>query len=450
MFPYNLPKKLISFLLLSLSLIFAQDSTDVDFKVSIDYSRFSIDGGVYLDIYFMIPQAVFTYNQVEDGLEAKVFFQTALVQNDLVPYDPDQWSRTYHAPNRQAINKLPWVPDISKFYVQPGEYTLQIDIVDIISKKQQTIRKPVTLELFPSDELNISDITIAAQLVKAKTENEFTKYGYDVVPNSQRTFTAAAPMMYYFLEAYGFSGTGTYKIQTQVLSLNGELVQDFPIRTKDLPGTSVVEWGGVNTAGLSSGIYKLSVNITDDATLATANQKRTFYILRDTGGKQEELKSEDEYEGLSASQINDIYRVVSIIMDKNEKRLYSKSDDVGKRNILTSFWDRRDPNPETSINEFKQEFYKRVQVANRDFGSDSEAGWSTDRGRILIKYGQPSDIERQQSSIGQKPLITWQYYEIEGGVQFIFVDRTGYGNFQLVHSSARDEVQDPDWQRYLK
>ncbi|MBT3229254.1 MAG: GWxTD domain-containing protein [Candidatus Marinimicrobia bacterium] len=450
MYQFNLLKRLSYFLLLSLSLSFAQEEAEVDFRVSLDYSRFSIEGGVYLDVYLMIPQAVFTFVEGESGLEAKVIFQTALVQGDAVPYDPDQWTRIYRAPDRASIEKLSWVPDISKFYVEPGDYILQVDIVDVHSQKQQTIRKPVSLELFSTNELSISDITIASQVVEAKAENEFTKYGYDVVPNAQRTFTAGAPMMYYFIEAYGLSGTDNYGVHAQVLSLNGDLVKDFPVRTKKMPGTSVVEWGGVNTAGLGSGIYKLSVDITDGSSKITANQKRTFYILRDTGAKQEKAEVKDEYAGLSASQVNDIFKVASIIMDKKEKRLYTKSDDVGKRNVLTSFWARRDPNPETSINEFKQEFYKRVQIANRDFGSDTMDGWSTDRGRILIKYGIPNDVERQQSSLGQRPWLSWQYYDIEGGIRFIFIDRTGYGNFQLVHSDARDELQDPDWERFLK
>ncbi|MCF7923303.1 MAG: GWxTD domain-containing protein [Candidatus Marinimicrobia bacterium] len=450
MYPFNLLKKLIPFSLLSLSVLFAQGEAAVDFKISVDYSRFSIEGGVYLDVYLMIPQSIFTYAEVDGGLEAKVIYQTALVQGDVVPYDPDQWSRTYRVADGQTIESMSWVPDISKFYVEPGDYILQIDIVDVYSKKQQTMRKPVSLELYPSDELTISDITIASQIIKAKAENEFTKYGYDVVPNAQRTFTAVAPMMYYFLEAYGLSGSGNYHVHAQVLSLNGEVVQDFPLRTKNMPGTSVVEWGGVNTAGLGSGIYKMSVDISDDVTKKTANQKRTFYILRDTGNKRDDATDKDGYASLSASQIDDIFKVVSIIMDKNEKRLYNKSDDVGKRNILTSFWDRNDPDPDTAVNEFKQEFYQRVQMANRDFGSETEDGWSTDRGRVLIKYGRPNNIERQQSSLGQRPWVSWHYYEIEGGVQFIFVDRTGYGSYQLVHSDARNEVQDPDWERFLK
>ncbi len=445
----NLPKRLFTLILLSLSMLYAQDDAHTDFKVSLDYSRFSVEGGVYLDVYLMIPQSVFTFIEGEGGLQASVVFQTALIQDDIVPYDPDRWTRTYHAPDRQSIADLAWVPDISKFYVVPGDYTLQVTIVDVHSKKQQTMRRPISLELFPQDKLSISDITIASQVIKAKAENEFTKYGYDVVPNAQRTFSSVAPMMYYFFEAYGLSGKGNYDLHTQILSLNGDVVLDYPVSNKKMPGTSVVEWGGVNTAGLGSGIYKLSVEITDGVTKQTTDQKRTFYILRETASTQNKPEKKEDYAGLSGLQLDDIYKVVSIVMDKKEKRLYENSDDVGKRAVLATFWERRDPDPETSINEFKVEFYQRVQIANKDFGSESDGGWKTDRGRVLIKYGPPSNIEKQQSALDQKPWVTWEYYEVEGGVTFIFVDRTGYGSFQLVHSTARDEVQDPEWEKYL-
>ncbi len=450
MFQSSLPKRLITLLLLSLAALYAQDEAKTDFKVSLDYSRFSIEGGVYLDVYLMIPQSIFTFIEVEDGWEASVVIQTALIQDDIVPYDPDRWTRTYRAPDKKSIANLTWVPDISKFYVEPGDYTLQVTMVDVHSKKQQTMRRPISLNLYPKDELSISDITIASQVVEAKTENEFTRYGYDVVPNAQRTFSATAPMMYYFFEAYGLSGTGAYDLHTQILSLNGDVVQDFPVSNKKMPGTSVVEWGGINTAGLGSGIYKLAVEISDGVTKQTTNQKRTFYVLRETASQQNEPEQKQDYAGLSRVQLDDIYKVVSIVMDKNEKRLYENSDEVGKRSVLTTFWERRDPDPETAVNEFKVQFYQRVQLANRDFGSDADSGWKTDRGRILIKYGPPSNIENQQSSLEEKPWITWQYYEIEGGVYFIFVDRSGYGSFQLVHSDARDEVQDADWERFLK
>jgi hypothetical protein len=49
-----------------------------------------------------------------------------------------------------------------------------------------------------------------------------------------------------------------------------------------------------------------------------------------------------------------------------------------------------------------------------------------------------------------KPYEIWFYNEIEGGVQFIFGDISGFGNYELLHSTKRGEVNDPDWERRLR
>ena len=445
----NLLKRTILLLIAAWAVTAADSYTEADLGVSLDYSRFSIEGGVYLDVYLMIPQSLFSFSPGEKGLEAKAVFQVALIQDDLVPYPPDRWQRIYRATDQAAVAGLSYVPDISKFYVEAGEYLLQVDIIDVNSNSRQRIRQPLSLELFPAEELTLSDITIASQIIKVDHENEFTKYGYDVVPNAERTFSPRSPMLYYYFEAYGLSGAGNYQVHTQVLSLNEDVVQDYPVRTKQMPGTSAVEWGGVNTAGLRSGIHKLLITVTDEDGDRQVSRKKTFYVLKQSNPEQVQTTTGNDYAALDESQLDEIFQVVSLIMDKKEQRLFKHSDIDGKRNVLAAFWDRNDPDPETALNEFKTQFYQRVQLANREYSSETNEGWKTDRGRVLIQYGQPNNIERAPSALGQKPWESWEYYEIEGGIQFFFVDRTGYGIYQLVHSSARDEVQNYDWRRYL-
>ncbi len=449
MFLYNSLKKATLLLTLILSGFAAEDYTEANLGVSLDYSRFSTEGGVYLDIYLMIPQSFFTYVEGKSGLEARVVFQTALIQDDLVPYPPDSWERIYRAKNQTSIAGLGYVPDISKFYVEAGEYILQVDILDVHSNRRQRIRKLVSLELFPKDEVSMSDITIASQIVKADKDNEFTKHGYDVVPNAERTFAPTASMLYYYFETYGLSSSGNYLIHNQILSLNEEVVQEFPARSKKTPGSSAVEWGGINTAGLKSGIYKLLITLTDEASQKSVSRKKTFYVLRPKLAEQAKTVAEDEYTSLNEAQLDDLFKVVKIIMGKREQQLFKQSDLGGKQRILTAFWSRNDPDPETEINEYKEEFYSLVQFANREFGSERDEGWKTDQGRVLIQYGRPNNIERNPYSLEQKPWEVWEYYEVEGGAQFFFVDRTGFGSFQLVHSTARSEVQDYNWERYL-
>jgi GWxTD domain-containing protein len=106
--------------------------------------------------------------------------------------------------------------------------------------------------------------------------------------------------------------------------------------------------------------------------------------------------------------------------------------------FIEQFWLRRDPTPSTPENEFRNEYYRRVAVANRRF-TNGIAGWLTDRGRILIMRGEPDEIETHAIggtilNPGGPPFERWRYRYLEGvGANVIleFVDRAGDGNYRL-------------------
>ncbi len=71
-------------------------------------------------------------------------------------------------------------------------------------------------------------------------------------------------------------------------------------------------------------------------------------------------------------------------------------------------------------------------------------------GRIYILHGEPSEIERNQSSFEERSWQRWWYHGIEGGVYFIFVDFEGTGAHEMVHSSKKNEVKDYNWEDKVK
>ena len=78
-------------------------------------------------------------------------------------------------------------------------------------------------------------------------------------------------------------------------------------------------------------------------------------------------------------------------------------------------------------------------------------GWETDRGRVLLIYGHPDEIDRNAFGINKRTHEVWHYWDLEdqGAVEFIFVDKRYLGDLQLVHSTARGEIFDADWLRWL-
>jgi GWxTD domain-containing protein len=97
-----------------------------------------------------------------------------------------------------------------------------------------------------------------------------------------------------------------------------------------------------------------------------------------------------------------------------------------RESLWAEFWKRRDPSPGTAINEFKEQYLRRVAYANEKFG-----GWRTDRGRVYVIMGMPDDIERHQFELESQPYEIWYYYGTNE--KFIFLDKHGIGDYTLVY-----------------
>src|SRR5438552_2765905 len=84
--------------------------------------------------------------------------------------------------------------------------------------------------------------------------------------------------------------------------------------------------------------------------------------------------------------------VVYIITDDEKAVFETLSEPEEKEKFIEQLWTRRDPDPRSPENEFKEEHYRRIAYANEHFTS-GDPGWMTDRGRIYIIHGKPDSIE---------------------------------------------------------
>jgi len=84
---------------------------------------------------------------------------------------------------------------------------------------------------------------------------------------------------------------------------------------------------------------------------------------------------------------------IRYIAQKDEmKRYKSLETDEAMAIFIEKFWRRRDPTPKTLTNEYREMFWRRVQEANNSFVDSTKPGWMTDRGKIWVLYGPPSEI----------------------------------------------------------
>jgi GWxTD domain-containing protein len=128
----------------------------------------------------------------------------------------------------------------------------------------------------------------------------------------------------------------------------------------------------------------------------------------------------------------------------NEKEVaLTLKTEVEQERFVESFWQRRDPQPETEINEFREEYYERIAYANEHFASGIP-GWKTDRGKIYILYGKPERTEKGRAGFEENENVLyekWFYKQITGGganLQLTFIDPIETKEFRLT-KDKRDE-----------
>ncbi len=147
--------------------------------------------------------------------------------------------------------------------------------------------------------------------------------------------------------------------------------------------------------------------------------------------------------------------VAYIITNEEKKAFKALATDEERENFIEQFWRRRDPNPDTEENEYREEYYERIAYANEHFASGIP-GWKTDRGRVYIAWGKPDGIESHPSggsynrptyegggSTTTYPFETWFYRHLEGigdGIEIEFVDPTGTGEYRLARNAHEKDA----------
>jgi GWxTD domain-containing protein len=168
--------------------------------------------------------------------------------------------------------------------------------------------------------------------------------------------------------------------------------------------------------------------------------------------RQRELKQE----------LSDTYKtwlnqdVVWIISDEERKAFKNLSNDEERDAFIEQFWLRRNPDPDSQDNEFREEHYRRIAYANEHFAA-GKPGWKTDRGHIYISFGKPDSIDSHPSGGSYErpmdegggetstfPFEVWHYRYLEGvgdNIDLEFVDTCQCGDYHFtIDRSEKDAL----------
>ncbi|HSD62268.1 MAG TPA: GWxTD domain-containing protein [Ignavibacteriaceae bacterium] len=456
-------KKLTLVLLMIIpgSLILAQDKK-IDFNI--DYAQFSYDSDSNLvEFYYSFDTS--SMLKIKEDSDTLVYIKGLLIINieDTINHKEllnKQWE--FKEPYSDDENSRSMVGAL-RFVIPDGVYKCTFTGSNFYDSTNTVVyTEIIEVNAFITDKVSISNLELAGKIVPGSQNKSsmFYKNTYEVVPSPNVVFGDNQPALFYYYEIYNLN-QATLNVplilNTQVFNTKGNLIygkKKYITHNQD----SRVEAGNINVNKFPVDSYTLVISVLDSIKNMGVSSSKKFYVYNEavpnadtsyTSGDINSLRG--QFYALSDEELDNLFEKSKYIAANSEINQYqSLNTTKAKRDFLDNFWKKRDSNPSTERNEYYESYFQRIDYANKNFSRIKTPGWKTDRGRIYIQYGVPTEIDRYPNAIDRKPYEVWVYSDIEGGVEFIFGDLTGLSNYQLLHSTKKGEINDPYWERRIR
>jgi GWxTD domain-containing protein len=422
---------------ITISFLFAAPSiaqmVDADFEVDIVAAR-SDDGlgRPKVDIYTRVPVTQMSFVRSATGFTAG--YDITL---DAIEWDEEDrlrnlvqsriWSATVTANAFQETQtESRFDVTTQTLAIDPGKYLFEFEVADRNSNRTYVRSVPVTVRPM-SGAVALSDIT----MVESYDEADFS-----IVPRVDARVGSDEAGFQAFYEMY-VDGERQLMVTRTVRPSRMDGMDAIPRRTtvegeEMEPTVEIVEQEQITVSTATSqfivtvpmedlkvGAHILEVSISDPVSgIVYAKAERPFMV---------------EWNGLAShiENLDDAIAQLEYIAEARDLNFIREAPNEAERiKRFETFWDKRDPTPGTVRNERMEAYYYRINAANRDYGVSILDGWKTDRGYVLVRFGEPDHIRRKPHSFDYEPYEIWTFERI--GRQFIFVDKTGFGDYELL------------------
>ncbi len=391
-------------------------------QASEERGKFAIDAIAYagagnesrLDIFVQVGYDALTFVKQDDLYSAS--YELSLSDSSGALVSEKTWTEEIKDISfDQSISTNSFRTTQRVYQVRPGPYRLVVTLRDQESKESRRIDVGIPVSDFSLGNFSISDIFLLARVVQKGEVRS-------IQPNVSANVGEIPDPFHYYIELYNRLPRDSVKIVSTIRDARKEKALEVDTLIALRPGKNE-KIMPIHQGTLPLGDYRLIVrayraNVVgapDTGWLAATNR---LIVVR-WRGVPRSLSDLDQA----------IEQLRYIAKDDEMSTLKDAKTYEEKQKLFLEFWKKRDPNPNTLRNERMEEYYGRVEYANKHFGH-YQPGWRTDMGMVYLMFGPPSNVERHPFEIDSKPYEVWTYYDIN--YSFIFLDETGFGDYRLV------------------
>ena len=128
--------------------------------------------------------------------------------------------------------------------------------------------------------------------------------------------------------------------------------------------------------------------------------------------------------------LDDVAPIMTRLEKQAVKYLITEED---RQRFQESFWRVRDPDPTTSVNEFKNEYYRRVEYARKNLN-----GQFSDRGKIYLLLGKPLEVKDFSGNDDLVDCQLWSYQDMgpmspASFINLLFFRYHNIGDYQIYY-----------------
>ena len=327
--------------------------------------------------------------------------------------------------------------------IQPGIYKIKVDVQDVNNPvKKGSLSFDLSVPEISNQPLSASQIEFVSHAEQSQEKTHFVKNNRKVIPNPSRRYGILNPTLFLYYEIYNIpQSINDLTLSYSIRQTNGIPIRTFPDRQAAISGSNVSLVHGFDVSTVPSGIYEICVVVRDSNTSLTNTTYRQFEVIN--------LDYFDSSLSLTEEQAEVASRLLKYLASPEEYQFYQQLNLKAKAQFLIRFWREKDPTPGTLENEFLGQVQQRYIFATKNFSWAGIEGWNTDRGRVLIQYGMPDEIDRHHLEAESLPYEIWQYQQ-ERNYIFIFGDIRADGRFILLHSTRENEIHNAQWKELLR
>jgi GWxTD domain-containing protein len=341
--------------------------------------------------------------------------------------------------------------------LRPGVYRIEVRMgaESVARSEVHAFDAPPLL----SDLVTSTSIRAAGQ-DEALAAGEIRKGAYAIAWSPQVRLSPADPSLWYYVELYAVADAApaTAQLTMSILPFAGGEPLLVVRREVAIAPPGGADAGKLDVTGLPPGHYRLAL----EAELAGRHDRREAEFRMQEAEPEPAAAPAAGLPAVEAALFEryfspvrmDSGRVAGAIDAMTETApgptvpKYARELGIeAKRRFLAQHWSRiADPDPSTPGHQLLEEYLERVEYANDRYGEPriGRPGVHTARGRIYLRFGRP-DVVVPLRTEARGEVEIWRYTG-QRDLKYVFLDETGFGDFQLILSNDRNEPGFEDWQ----